>query len=150
MNQVIISCEHPRHACNLGTGTRLVHRFDELRLLKALFSRSARQEISTGTDNYERTKLASTWFHHTALGLASTTTDGVNTGFIREPTGTLNSTTTGGSPTTTSPLPHDGTGNVLGLVDDAGKRTHAYGPTGLPRGTTGGRRRGDGAVHRGG
>ncbi|WP_435812018.1 RHS repeat-associated core domain-containing protein [Streptomyces massasporeus] len=29
-------------------------------------------------------------------------------------------------------------GNVLGLVDDAGKRTHtyAYGPTGLPRGTT--------------
>jgi RHS repeat-associated protein len=32
----------------------------------------------------------------------------------------------------------DATGNVLGLVDDAGKRTHsyAYGPTGLPRGTT--------------
>ncbi|MFF8398246.1 RHS repeat-associated core domain-containing protein [Streptomyces sp. NPDC016172] len=35
-------------------------------------------------------------------------------------------------------LPHRRTGNVLGLVDDAGKRTHtyAYGPTGLPRGTT--------------
>ncbi|MFE6196549.1 RHS repeat-associated core domain-containing protein [Streptomyces sp. NPDC057838] len=32
----------------------------------------------------------------------------------------------------------DATGNVLGLVDDTGKRTHtyAYGPTGLPRGTT--------------
>ncbi|MFF7046571.1 RHS repeat-associated core domain-containing protein [Streptomyces massasporeus] len=32
----------------------------------------------------------------------------------------------------------DATGNVLGLVDDAGKRTHtyAYGPTGLPCGTT--------------
>ncbi|MFC8870180.1 RHS repeat-associated core domain-containing protein [Streptomyces sp. NPDC057148] len=31
----------------------------------------------------------------------------------------------------------DATGNVLGLVDDAGKRTHtyAYGPTGLPRTT---------------
>uniref|UniRef100_UPI001180F8A5 hypothetical protein n=1 Tax=Streptomyces sp. JHA26 TaxID=1917143 RepID=UPI001180F8A5 len=30
------------------------------------------------------------------------------------------------------------TGNVLGLADDTGKRTHtyAYGPTGLPRGTT--------------
>ncbi|MFF0097204.1 RHS repeat-associated core domain-containing protein [Streptomyces canus] len=30
------------------------------------------------------------------------------------------------------------TGLVLGLVDDTGKRTHtyAYGPTGLPRGTT--------------
>jgi hypothetical protein len=25
---------------------------------------------------------------------------------------------------------------VLGLVDDAGKRTYTYGPTGLPRGTT--------------
>ncbi|MFJ6861508.1 RHS repeat-associated core domain-containing protein [Streptomyces werraensis] len=32
----------------------------------------------------------------------------------------------------------DATGNVLGLVDDTGKRTHtyAYGPTGTPRGTT--------------
>ncbi|MGW8723677.1 RHS repeat-associated core domain-containing protein [Streptomyces althioticus] len=32
----------------------------------------------------------------------------------------------------------DATGNVLGLVDTIGKRTHtyAYGPTGLPRGTT--------------
>ncbi|MFI6370147.1 RHS repeat-associated core domain-containing protein [Streptomyces sp. NPDC050546] len=32
----------------------------------------------------------------------------------------------------------DATGNVLGLVDATGKRTHtyAYGPTGLPRGTT--------------
>nr|WSZ20394.1 hypothetical protein OH837_47425 [Streptomyces canus] len=32
----------------------------------------------------------------------------------------------------------DATGNVLGLVVDAGKRTHTYadGPTGLPRGTT--------------
>ncbi len=31
----------------------------------------------------------------------------------------------------------DATGNVLGLVDDTGKRTHtfAYGPTGLLRGT---------------
>ncbi|GAA2940220.1 hypothetical protein GCM10010478_47430 [Streptomyces erythrogriseus] len=32
----------------------------------------------------------------------------------------------------------DATGNVLGLVDDSGKRTHiyAYAPTGPPRGTT--------------
>ncbi|MEU9171897.1 RHS repeat-associated core domain-containing protein [Streptomyces sp. NPDC048420] len=90
--------------------------------------------VHAGTDNSERTKLGSTWFHHTALGLASTTTDGVDTGFIREPAGTLNSMTTGGK---SSYYLTDGTGNVLGLVDDAGKRTHtyAYGPTGLPRGT---------------
>ncbi|RRR84331.1 RHS repeat protein [Streptomyces sp. RP5T] len=91
--------------------------------------------VHAGTDNYERTKLGSTWFHHTALGLASTTTNGVDTGFIREPAGTLNSMTTGGK---SYYYLTDATGNVLGLVDDAGKRTHtyAYGPTGLPRGTT--------------
>lgn len=91
--------------------------------------------VHAGTDNSERTKLGSTWFHHTALGMASTTTNGVDTGFIREPAGTLNSMTTGGK---SYYYLTDGTGNVLGLVDDAGKRTHTYGygPTGLPRGTT--------------
>lgn len=52
--------------------------------------------VHAGTDNSARTKLGSTWFHHTTLGLASTTTGGVDTGFIREPAGTLNSMTTGG------------------------------------------------------
>ncbi|MEW2320830.1 RHS repeat-associated core domain-containing protein [Streptomyces griseoincarnatus] len=91
--------------------------------------------VHAGTSNYERTKLGSAWFHHTALGLASTTTNGVDTGFIREPAGTLNSMTTGGK---SYYYLTDATGNVLGLADDAGKRTHtyAYGPTGLPRGTT--------------
>ncbi|MFJ8596549.1 RHS repeat-associated core domain-containing protein [Streptomyces sp. NPDC093598] len=91
--------------------------------------------VHAGTSNSERTKLGSTWFHHTALGLASTTTNGVDTGFIREPAGTLNSMTTGGK---SYYYLTDATGNVLGLVDDTGKRTHtyAYGPTGLPRGTT--------------
>ncbi|MGY1524781.1 RHS repeat-associated core domain-containing protein [Streptomyces sp. MN3] len=90
--------------------------------------------VHAGTDNAERTKLGSTWFHHTALGLASTTTNGVDTGFIREPAGTLNSMTTGGK---SYYYLTDATGNVLGLVDDTGKRTHtyAYGPTGLPRTT---------------
>ncbi|MFE0726033.1 RHS repeat-associated core domain-containing protein [Streptomyces rochei] len=90
--------------------------------------------VHAGTSNYERTKLGSTWFHHTAFGLASTTTNGVDTGFIREPAGTLNSMTTGGK---SYYYLTDATGNVLGLVDDTGKRTHtyAYGPTGLPRTT---------------
>ncbi|MEU5756832.1 RHS repeat-associated core domain-containing protein [Streptomyces sp. NPDC047829] len=91
--------------------------------------------VHAGTSNAERTKLGDTWFHHTALGLASTTTNGVDTGFIREPSGTLNSMTTGGK---SYYYLTDATGNVLGLADDAGKRTHtySYGPTGLPRGTT--------------
>ncbi|MEV6087885.1 RHS repeat-associated core domain-containing protein [Streptomyces parvulus] len=88
--------------------------------------------VHAGTSNAERTKLGSTWFHHTALGLASTTTNGVDTGFIREPAGTLNSMTTGGK---SYYYLTDATGNVLGLADSTGKRTHtyAYGPTGLPR-----------------
>ncbi|MEU4148635.1 RHS repeat-associated core domain-containing protein, partial [Streptomyces parvulus] len=87
-----------------------------------------------GTSNAERTKLGSTWFHHTALGLASTSTNGVDTGFIREPAGTLNSMTTGGK---SYYYLTDATGNILGLADNTGKRTHtyAYGPTGLPRTT---------------
>ncbi|QIJ66426.1 RHS repeat-associated core domain-containing protein [Streptomyces sp. JB150] len=91
--------------------------------------------VHAGTDNNERTKFGATWFHHTAVGLASTTTNGVDTGFIREPAGTLNSMTTGGK---SYYYLTDATGNVLGLADDTGKRTHtyAYGPTGLPRGTT--------------
>ncbi|MFF9105185.1 RHS repeat-associated core domain-containing protein [Streptomyces rubrogriseus] len=91
--------------------------------------------VHAGTTNAERTKLGETWFHHTVLGLASTTTNGLDTGFIREPSGTLNSMTTGGK---SYYYLTDATGNVLGLVDDAGKRTHtyAYGPTGTPRGTT--------------
>ncbi|CAL9328808.1 hypothetical protein SUDANB13_06496 [Streptomyces sp. enrichment culture] len=90
--------------------------------------------VHAGTANAERTKLGSTWFHHTALGLASTTTNGVDTGFIREPSGTLNSMTTGGK---SYYYLTDATGNVLGLADDTGKRTHtyAYGPTGTPHGT---------------
>ncbi|MFF9131528.1 RHS repeat-associated core domain-containing protein [Streptomyces sp. NPDC014806] len=78
--------------------------------------------------------MGPTWFHHTALGLASTTTNGIDTGFIREPAGTLNSMTTGRN---SHYYLTDATGNVLGLVDDTGKRTHtyAYGPTGLPRTT---------------
>ncbi|MGW0131584.1 RHS repeat-associated core domain-containing protein [Streptomyces sp. NPDC003299] len=92
--------------------------------------------VHAGTDNSERTKLGPTWFHHTALGLASTTTNGIDTGFIREPAGTLNSMTTGGK--YYYYYLTDATGNVLGLADDTGKRTHtyAYGPTGLPRTAT--------------
>ncbi|MEU6572201.1 RHS repeat-associated core domain-containing protein, partial [Streptomyces parvulus] len=51
-----------------------------------------------------------------------------------EPAGTLNSMTTGGK---SYYYLTDATGNVLGLADNTGKRTHtyAYGPTGLPRTT---------------
>ncbi|MFE9743102.1 RHS repeat-associated core domain-containing protein [Streptomyces sp. NPDC006477] len=84
---------------------------------------TARALTHAGTDNTERTKLADTTFHHTAFGLTGTTIAGADTGFIREPTGTLNSVRNGGK---SSYYLTDATGNVLGLVDEAGKRTHTY------------------------
>ncbi|MEU7283054.1 RHS repeat-associated core domain-containing protein [Streptomyces sp. NPDC045431] len=96
---------------------------------------TARDASHAGTDNSERTKLGDTWFHHTALGLTGTTTAGTDTGFVREPAGTLNSMRTGGK---SYYYLTDATGNVLGLVDETGARTHtyAYNPTGRARTTT--------------
>ncbi len=48
---------------------------------------TAYQAKHAGTTNDERTKLGDTWFHHTQLGLASTTTGSTDTGFVREPGG---------------------------------------------------------------
>ncbi|MFC8829669.1 RHS repeat-associated core domain-containing protein [Streptomyces sp. NPDC057137] len=95
---------------------------------------TARDLVHAGTTNDERTKLAGTWFHSTALGLSGTTTGSSDTGFIREPAGTLNSMRTGGK---SYYYLTDATGNVLGLVNNTGTRTHtyAYSPTGTPRTT---------------
>ncbi|MGA5499245.1 RHS repeat-associated core domain-containing protein [Streptomyces cinereoruber] len=92
--------------------------------LKSITTASTTRALThAGTDNTERTELADTAFHHTALGLTGTTTAGVDTGFIREPAGTLNSVRNGGK---SSYYLTDATGNVIGLVDEAGKRTHTY------------------------
>ncbi|CAM5360108.1 hypothetical protein SCALM49S_00194 [Streptomyces californicus] len=47
------------------------------------------------TDQSERIKLGDTFFHNGPLGLSATSTAGVDTGFNREPGGTLNSMTRG-------------------------------------------------------
>ncbi|THA22566.1 RHS repeat protein, partial [Streptomyces sp. A1277] len=92
------------------------------------------QAKHAGTTNDERTKLGDTWFHHTQLGLASTTAGSTDTGFVREPGGTLNSMTRSGK---SYYYLTDATGNILGAVDQAGARTHtyAYTPTGAARTT---------------
>ncbi|MFF0276907.1 RHS repeat-associated core domain-containing protein [Streptomyces sp. NPDC004330] len=99
--------------------------------LKSLTTAGTTRALThAGTDNAERTSLADTAFHHTALGLTGTTAAGVDTGFIREPAGTLNSVRNDGK---SSYYLTDATGNVLGLVDETGKRTHTYAYT--PYGT---------------
>lgn len=108
---------------------------DHSQLKTITTSGTTRDAVHAGTDNSERTKLGDTWFHHTALGLTGTTTAGTDTGFIREPAGTLNSMRTGGK---SHYYLTDATGNILGLVDETGARTHtyAYNPTGRARTTT--------------
>ncbi|MEU9748723.1 RHS repeat-associated core domain-containing protein [Streptomyces niveus] len=121
-------------AANPATGTaRTAETFsDHSQLTNITTAAAARDLVHAGTTNDERTKLADTWFHTTALGLSGTTTGSVDTGFIREPAGTLNSMRTAGK---SYYYLTDATGNVLGLVNDTGTRTHtyAYSPTGTPR-----------------
>ncbi|MGZ2362275.1 RHS repeat-associated core domain-containing protein, partial [Streptomyces sp. 372A] len=61
-------------------------------------------------------------------------TESLDTGFVREPGGTLNSMTRSGK---SYYYLTDATGNILGAVDQAGARTHtyAYTPTGTARTT---------------
>ncbi|WP_456293619.1 RHS repeat-associated core domain-containing protein [Streptomyces niveus] len=121
-------------AANPASGTaRTGETFsDHAQLTNITTAGTARDLVHAGTTNDERTKLANTWFHTTALGLSGTTTGSVDTVFIREPTGTLNSMRTGGK---SNYYLTDATGNVLGLVNDTGTRTHTYdySPTGTPR-----------------
>ncbi|WP_262985342.1 RHS repeat-associated core domain-containing protein [Streptomyces sp. SDr-06] len=87
------------------------------------------------TTNTERIRIGDTWFHHTQTGLAASTTGNQDTGFVREPAGTLNSMTRDGK---SYYYLTDATGNILALVDPTGTRTHSYTytPTGQPRTTT--------------
>ncbi|MFE3688700.1 RHS repeat-associated core domain-containing protein [Streptomyces sp. NPDC059095] len=87
------------------------------------------------TDQSERTKLGQTTFHNGPLGLSAETTAGVDTGFNREPGGTLNSMTTGGK---AYYYLTDALGSVIGLADESGTRvnTYTYSPRGVARTTT--------------
>ncbi|MGZ2356660.1 RHS repeat-associated core domain-containing protein [Streptomyces sp. 372A] len=60
------------------------------------------------------------------LIVACITTGSMDTGFVREPGGTLNSMTRRGK---SYYYLTDATGNILGAVDQAGTRTHTYTPT---------------------
>ncbi|MET9115603.1 RHS repeat-associated core domain-containing protein [Streptomyces longwoodensis] len=88
------------------------------------------------TDGSERTRLGDTVFHNGPLGLSGETTAGKDSEYVREPGGTLNSVSTGG---TSYYYLTDALGSVTALVDESGKQvdTYAYTPSGLPRaGTT--------------
>ncbi|MEU0127683.1 RHS repeat-associated core domain-containing protein [Streptomyces sp. NPDC006289] len=87
------------------------------------------------TDQSERIKLGDTYFHNGPIGLAGTSTAGVDTGFNREPGGTLNSMTRGGK---NYYYLTDALGSVVAMADEAGTKVNSYGysPRGVSRGTT--------------
>ncbi|MFJ9621959.1 RHS repeat-associated core domain-containing protein [Streptomyces sp. NPDC101181] len=87
------------------------------------------------TDQSERIKLGDTFFHNGPLGLSAASTAGIDTGFNREPGGTLNSMTRGGK---NHYYLTDALGSVVALADEAGTKvnTYAYSPRGVQRTTT--------------
>ncbi|MEW2066316.1 RHS repeat-associated core domain-containing protein [Streptomyces sp. NPDC007346] len=87
------------------------------------------------TDQSERIRLGDTFFHNGPLGLSATSTAGVDTGFNREPGGTLNSMTRGGK---NHYYLTDALGSVVALADETGTKvnTYAYSPRGVQRATT--------------
>ncbi|NEB75837.1 RHS repeat-associated core domain-containing protein [Streptomyces sp. SID14478] len=95
-------------------------------------------KTSTGqygsTDQAERIRLGDTYFHNGPLGLAGTSTAGVDTGFVRESGGTLNSMTRSGK---AYYYLTDAIGSVIGTTDETGAKvnTYAYSPRGVTRTT---------------
>ncbi|MFJ4119964.1 RHS repeat-associated core domain-containing protein [[Kitasatospora] papulosa] len=87
------------------------------------------------TDQSERIKLGDTFFHNGPIGLAGTSTAGVDTGFNREPGGTLNSMTRGGK---NYYYLTDALGSVVAMADETGTKVNRYGysPRGVSRSTT--------------
>ncbi|MEU9026234.1 RHS repeat-associated core domain-containing protein [Streptomyces sp. NPDC048383] len=87
------------------------------------------------TDQSERIKLGDTFFHNGPLGLSAKSTAGVDTGFNREPGGTLNSMTTGGK---SYYYLTDALGSVVALADGSGTKvnTYSYSPRGVQRAAT--------------
>ncbi len=84
------------------------------------------------TDQSERVRLGDTLFHHGPLGLSATTTDETDTGFVREPGGTLNSFTRDGE---SHYYVTDAVGSVVGVMDESGSmlNSYSYSPRGVTR-----------------
>ncbi|MFE7119985.1 RHS repeat-associated core domain-containing protein [Streptomyces sp. NPDC057654] len=114
-------------------GTRTHEQWSDFSQLTSLTVGNTNYEAAYGsTDSSERTRLGNTAFHNGPLGLAAQTTNGTDTGFIREPGGTLNSMTREG---TSYYYLTDAHGSVIGLADNTGAKvnTYAYSPRGVAR-----------------
>ncbi|MEX2292083.1 MAG: RHS repeat-associated core domain-containing protein [Mycobacteriales bacterium] len=89
----------------------------------------------TGLSQNERTSRGSTSFTTSPTGLATETTDGATTSFIRDPNGTLIAMRNGDS---SFYYLFDGLGSVVGLVNSSGSKvnSYSYDPYGINRAKT--------------
>jgi RHS repeat-associated protein len=77
----------------------------------------------TGLSQNERTSRAGTTFTTSPTGLATETTGGATTSFIRDPNGTLIALRSGGN---SFYYLFDGLGSVVGLVNSSGSKVNSY------------------------
>ncbi|MER7719673.1 RHS repeat-associated core domain-containing protein [Streptomyces flaveolus] len=118
-------------------GTRTAEKWSDFSQLTSLTVGGKTYAADYGsTDSSERHRLDDTYFHPGPIGLAAETTAGVDTGFVREPAGTLNSMTRSGK---AYYYLTDAIGSVVALADETGTKvnTYSYSPRGVTRaGTT--------------
>jgi RHS repeat-associated protein len=83
-------------------------------------------------DQSERIKLGDTLFHNGPIGLSATSSAGVDTGFNREPEGTLNSMARDGK---AYYYLSDALGSVAAIADETGTKvdSYSYSPRGVTR-----------------
>lgn len=112
-------CLHPE-------GTRAAEKCSDFSQLTSLTVGGTTYPSDYGsTDSSERHRLGDTYYHPGPIGQAAETTAGVDTGFVREPEGTLNSMTRNGKA-------------YHYLTDESGTKvnTYAYSPRDVTRSTT--------------
>ncbi|WP_241269270.1 RHS repeat-associated core domain-containing protein [Streptomyces chrestomyceticus] len=139
-SQITARSAHPKPWTYDGAGnetnaeaTRTDERWTDFSQLASITTGGTTHDAAYGsTDNSERTRLGDTVFHNGPLGLAGQTTGGTDTGFVREPRGTLNSMNRGGK---SYYYLTDALGSVVGLADETGAKVNSYGysPRGVAR-----------------
>ncbi|MGW7276328.1 RHS repeat-associated core domain-containing protein [Streptomyces sp. NPDC054864] len=127
---------HETAAAPTPEGTRTGEKWSDHSQLTSLTVGGKTYEGQYGsTDQSERIKLGDTYFHNGPIGLSAASTAGVDTGFNREPGGTLNSMTRDGK---AHYYLTDALGSVVAVTDEAGAKvnTYSYSPRGVTRSTT--------------
>ncbi|WP_285737167.1 RHS repeat-associated core domain-containing protein [Kitasatospora phosalacinea] len=118
------------------TGARTAETWTDFSQLAGITTGTTHLDAAyAGTDNGERTRLGTTTFANTALGVTALQTGTTTTSMIREPSGTLTGMTRGGA---TYHYLTDAQGSVTTVVDNAGQQVDAYTytPYGTARSTT--------------